>query len=96
MVNKEAKRRRKRRRADRGKAKRRKEAEEAKKQREAKEAKKQREAKEAQQVRLFLSYARGPATTKFARQLKSYLESKGFAVWMVCALKVVRRSVRYC
>ena len=39
----------------------------------------------AKPVRLFMSYARGPETTKFARKAKAYLDAKGFVVWMVSA-----------
>ena len=68
-------------------------AEEARKQEEARkcaaEAKKREEdakrkaADSAQPVKLFMSYARGPETTKFAREAKAYLEGEGFIVWMV-------------
>ena len=72
-------------------ARKRREAEEAQKRREAEEAQRlaeqQREAQKkmssSEQTKLFMSYARGPETTSFARQLKLYLESKGFIVWMV-------------
>ena len=75
-------------------AQKRREAEEAQKRREAEEAQrlaKQRKAAEqtmssSEHVRLFMSYARGPETTSFARKLKSYLEAQGFAVWMVRVL----------
>ena len=40
------------------------------------------EADSAKPLRLFMSYARGNETTKFARKVKVYLEAKGFAVWM--------------
>ena len=33
-------------------------------------------------TRLFLSYPRGGETTPFARKVKDFLESKGFAVWL--------------
>mgnify|MGYP001295747630 CR=1 FL=1 len=71
-------------------AQKRREAEEAQKRREAEDAQRlakqrkvaEREMGSSDQVRLFMSYARGPETTRFARKLKSYLESKGFIVWM--------------
>ena len=71
-------------------ARKRREAEEAQKRREAEEAQRlaeqQREAQRnmssSEQTKLFMSYARGPETTRFARKLKSYLESQGFIVWM--------------
>ena len=87
-----------RKRAEEEERKRRAAEEEAKQRRDAEEARRaaqqwdkaDRKMSSSERVRLFMSYARGPETTSFARKLKSYLESKGFIVWMVRALHLNR------